>query len=246
MTTHREDIGLYYRSIPIHAAEQVHEQALELLQKYVSTDKKILELGSGSGALALRLHDNGYDIVATELDTGDWQASDVKVFQLDLNTQFSEAAAFVDARYDAVMAIEVIEHLENPSLFFREAKKLLKPNGVLIFSTPNMLDLESRLKFVRAGSFLFFNREMVWNGGHISILPFWLIEELLQKSELQILERRFIGVVNFNYKQSWLASLKDFLLKRFLLRSYGSTLPADAAHHVCVAYVCRPVVNEGQ
>ena len=45
-----------------------------------------------------------------------------------------------ETRYaDVMLAIDVIEHLENPWLFLRECKRILKPGGVLILTTPNIL-----------------------------------------------------------------------------------------------------------
>ncbi|GAH32487.1 unnamed protein product, partial [marine sediment metagenome] len=40
---------------------------------------------------------------------------------------------------DIILSVEVIEHLENPWHHFREVKRVLKPEGVLILAVPNIL-----------------------------------------------------------------------------------------------------------
>lgn len=40
-------------------------------------------------------------------------------------------------KFDIVFAGELIEHLANPGLFLKSAQKVLKPNGLIVLSTPN-------------------------------------------------------------------------------------------------------------
>ena len=48
-----------------------------------------------------------------------------------------EALPFADASFDLVAAFEVIEHLEHWQRTSDEARRVLKPAGVLLVSTPN-------------------------------------------------------------------------------------------------------------
>ena len=49
---------------------------------------------------------------------------------------------------DAVVAVEVIEHLENPRQFTRQLVRLAKRGGWVIITTPNQLSLLSLLTLV--------------------------------------------------------------------------------------------------
>ncbi len=53
---------------------------------------------------------------------------------LDFN---KEKFPFQDKQFDTVLAGDVIEHLENPSMFLREINRVLKKDGKLLLSTPN-------------------------------------------------------------------------------------------------------------
>jgi SAM-dependent methyltransferase len=44
---------------------------------------------------------------------------------------------YADARFDAVISMDVVEHLRDPRPWLREALRVLKPGGVLFLTTPN-------------------------------------------------------------------------------------------------------------
>lgn len=191
-------MSLYHRSIPIRVVEEIQGVALEELQLHEEC-----EVSASSRVLSLRLHDNERDIVATELDAENWQASAVEVFQLDLKIQFSNAALLSDTRYDAVIAIDVIEHLEYPSLFVESVKKLLRPRGLLILSTPSVTGLEYRLKVYE--KCLLINH---WPMPHA-----WLLNEvLIPEANLESLFSTDSCMPN---QLGWITHLKSFLLGFF-------------------------------
>ena len=50
-----------------------------------------------------------------------------------------------DHSADVVFALHVVEHLVNPAVFFQEARRILRPDGLLIIATPNADGLGARL-----------------------------------------------------------------------------------------------------
>ncbi len=54
---------------------------------------------------------------------------------------------------DAVVAVETIEHLENPRAFVRELARLCRPGGTVLVTTPNQLSLFAKLHLVLRGQF---------------------------------------------------------------------------------------------
>lgn len=196
-------MSLYHRSIPIRVVEEIQDVAFEELQFHEKW-----EVSASSRVLSLRLHDNERDIVATELDAEDWQASAVEVFQLDLKTQFSNAAVLSDTRYDVVIAVDVIEHLEYPSLFVRDVKELLRPSGLLILSIPGVDGLEYRLKIYKRCTWCWDGLTHHWPMPHA-----WLLDEVI-KPEANLKSLFCTGSCIPNQPR-WIAQLKGFLLRFF-------------------------------
>jgi 2-polyprenyl-3-methyl-5-hydroxy-6-metoxy-1,4-benzoquinol methylase len=61
----------------------------------------------------------------------------------------AQATNLPDGAYDMVVSLDVVEHLPQPERFFEEAFRVLRPGGLLYFSTPNPASLGARLKRAR-------------------------------------------------------------------------------------------------
>ena len=123
--------------------------------EYQKGNKKLLELGTSSGDLAYQLKNDGFDVVGTglELDSKKFKYHDtIKFITADLDKEFP----FEKASFDIIIGLEITEHLENVQGFVRMLSYTLRDNGVLILSTPNILNILSRLRFLFEGSYNFF------------------------------------------------------------------------------------------
>ena len=65
------------------------------------------------------------------------------------SAEFSQTSAqelpFASSRFDLIVSNQVVEHLPQPERFFAECHRLLRPSGVLMFSTPNLNGLSAKL-----------------------------------------------------------------------------------------------------
>lgn len=157
-----------YKGIPIFAAPGLHELAAERLAATLpdAANTEVLELGAGGGALSQRLADMGYRLRASDLfDTNFTPRDTIPFVALDLNQPFSET---LTSRFDTVVALELVEHLENPHHFFRQCRALLRDGGWLLVSTPNLANPVSQAMFLRQGMFQWFRDEDHRDQGHIT------------------------------------------------------------------------------
>lgn len=172
-----------YRGLGIRCAPGVHAAAFEALRMHLAPNSRILDLASGSGAFASRLLDANFCKVTTvERDTDNYGLSCVPCISLDLDRPFADS---LDGPFDAVTAIEIIEHLSNPVAFLSEVRSLLRPGGIALISTPNIATLRSRFKFLLRGDLCYFDEAQYRFQRHISPLLPTLVPMLLAEAELE-------------------------------------------------------------
>ncbi|MDQ3986392.1 MAG: class I SAM-dependent methyltransferase [Actinomycetota bacterium] len=236
--THRKDEGIQYAGLKVHAPPGIHEDAMAILMRHIKKGSHVIELGAGSGAFTKRMLDADLQVDCVDLDPPEWIEGSVEVIRRDLNLQDWKLP---EGRYDAVVAIEVLEHVENPSAFIRNARKIVKPGGVVLVTTPNVISVESRKRMLRSGEFAFFGIGELHHSGHLSILPYWLMEELVRKEGFEVLEMVFMGRQKLFFRQGrqwW----KHLLIPpvEILLYLIGRRAPKEAAFSTNLAMVIRP------
>jgi len=135
-----------YERLQIIAHEKTHRKVLAIFSAFPDRGP-LLEIPAGEGALAWQLHKRGYPVTAGDIDPAFCKVRVIPCIHLDLNRRFPVE----DAKFDYVSCIEGIEHLQDHFQFVRECHRVLKPGGRLVLSTPNILNLASRLKFLLSG-----------------------------------------------------------------------------------------------
>ena len=133
--------------------------ALKIKKIFSKLNKGIvLDLGSGEGEHANILKNMGFDVVTAGIDNREFKYPDLIKFTF---CDLSNAAPFKNASFDYVLFLEILEHIRNPYFAIREISRVLKPEGLLFLSTPNILNITSRLRFLFEGSFDFFREPIL-------------------------------------------------------------------------------------
>ena len=88
----------------------------------LTSGMKVLDLGSGDRFLKKEFEER--EIVYKDYDINDID------FEVD---KFKDE----DNKFDLIVSLAVIEHIENPSLFLSECKRVLKSKSCIYLSTPN-------------------------------------------------------------------------------------------------------------
>jgi ubiquinone biosynthesis O-methyltransferase len=101
-------------------------------------DKRILDVGCGDGVLAYFLSRTGASV--SGIDGSVEAVSYAKEKNQNREIDFQVASAydlpFADNHFDLVVSSEVIEHIDDVAAYLQEIKRVLKPGGSIIISTP--------------------------------------------------------------------------------------------------------------
>jgi ubiquinone/menaquinone biosynthesis C-methylase UbiE len=149
--------------------------------------------------LTLTLRARGYAVVGADLDESAAGALGQAFERVNLNA----ALPWPDGSFDAAVSTEGIEHLENHFAFFREFWRVLKPNGTLIVTTPNITALRSRVRFLGSGFFGRDARPLDESGHHplhhISLATYPELRYELHVCGFQLLEVRHTHIKRISY-----------------------------------------------
>ena len=137
-----EDVGPSMSAIRAAVMRQVAGLGLPL-------GARVLDAPCGGGQLAAALAQAGFETWGADVDTAAQSLLGERFRLVDLNGPWPWPSAF----FDVVCSVEGIEHLENHFAFLREVHRLLRPGGVLILTTPNIVSLRSRVRFLGSGFF---------------------------------------------------------------------------------------------
>lgn len=106
--------------------------------------KKVLDVGCGDGALSYILAKAGASVTGVDNEPRGiefaWQNLNSQNRQGKLQYEFAVASAyelpFPDDSFDLVVSCEVIEHVADPQKMIAEMKRVSKPRGMVILTTP--------------------------------------------------------------------------------------------------------------
>jgi SAM-dependent methyltransferase len=124
---------------------EIHDRVAQILDPLPRG--RLLDVPSGQGALSARLKNAGFHVRACDLYPELFRLPDIEVRRGDL----SGTLPYANGEFDYVVCLEGLEHIENPHQAIREFARLLVPGGHLIISTPNILNVEERAKWLLYG-----------------------------------------------------------------------------------------------
>ncbi len=173
---------------------------LEILKDYFKPGAKFLDIGSFNGYLMLGAKLIGYEASGTDLKEFVEGVKDFSSFYNfnNLPADLSlEPIPYPENSYDLILFSETLEHLNfYPLDLFKEINRVLKPGGLVIITTPNLIRANNVLKMIAGRSINHEIEKTYGPGTHYREYSFKEIKYLCQVSGLTISSHQ---ALNFKY-----------------------------------------------
>lgn len=159
------------------------QDSLAKVQSRVPAESRVLELGAATGYFTqfltqkLRCEVDAVEIDASMAERVTPWCQKLIIGDLD---QLDLVEHFLSSHYDVVVCADVLEHLRNPARTLFQINKLLKPDGKLLISLPNVA-YAGLIASLLDGNFDY-REEGLLDQGHLRFFTKFSLEKLLNKA----------------------------------------------------------------
>ena len=178
----------------------------KLAKSLLSKNEKplFLDIGCATGALLVHLRRFGWNVTGVEISPASAYAREqhkLHVYDIPL-----EEIKFPENHFDVVHASHLIEHLNDPCGFLAETRRVLKLNGNLFLTTPNISGFQARLFGSKWRSAIF---------DHLYLFSKRTIKKMLRQHGFKIESCHTWGGLAAGTSPKWLKKSADYLSKKF-------------------------------
>jgi len=224
-----QDVGLIKPQLSevwlnyLHNHKKRYHDLLSQIQQ-LDPSVKILEVGSFPGHFTVLLKELGYKIegvdIAPERSGKLWEKYKLLIHKVNIEI---DSIPIPTNSFDVILFTEVIEHLRiNPLSVLEELNRILKPNGLLLLTTPNITP-SMRLKFFWKEQDYLDNpieqfKKLKWLGhmGHVRLYSYYELKNILEFTGLQIISHSYSGKKpSLNIKRTVLFSILKLIGMRY-------------------------------
>lgn len=160
-------------------------------------NQKILDIGCFDGTLLSSLPPDNflYGVEASDFGYKTCLKKGINVTQFFFN---DDKFPYKSSSFDIIIAGEIIEHIYDTDQFLNEIYRLLKPNGYLILSTPNIASLPRRIMLLLGmNPIIEISPNRLDSSGHIRYFTFKNLSKLIKENNFNII-KIFSDLINFH------------------------------------------------
>jgi 2-polyprenyl-3-methyl-5-hydroxy-6-metoxy-1,4-benzoquinol methylase len=140
--------GSILRGEQEHPRDANYDQELRAIAE-IAPGGRLLDVGSHCGFFLRRARGMGWDLTGVE-PSANACALGRDYFDLNIVQGTLAEVAFPSGSFDVVTLVDVFEHVDRPVSILEEARRVMKPNGVLFIKVPNIVYYLAKHRVARA------------------------------------------------------------------------------------------------
>ncbi len=122
----------------------------EYILAQIGKGKRVLDVGCLGGMISKKIMDATNEVWGVELNPSAANAARKRGVRVKVSN-VEEGLPFEEGAFDVVHAGEILENLYDTKAFLRECRRVLKPQGFILFSATNLNSWENRLRVFTGG-----------------------------------------------------------------------------------------------
>lgn len=173
----------YYAPYPVKMySYSSHKMVLDFLNR--KKNQRILDIGFGNTLFPEYITKENYKVGVYFLSDFDKLKTNLnESYQYNLNNGLPQEVKS-EEKFDYILMLDVLEHLYNYDEVIEQSKKLLKPDGRIIVSLPNIANIFIRLNLL-IGRFPYSGKGIL-DGTHLRFFTFGSIKKILKSFGMEI------------------------------------------------------------
>jgi SAM-dependent methyltransferase len=241
-----------------------NNKVFSLVLPYLREGARIVDVGAGEGYFSKMLGDRLQAdlkrspesmLAACDLFPEYFRYSGIRCDPINADGSLP----YANDSFDVACSLEVIEHIKDQFAFADELYRVVKPGGVAIVSTPNVLNLNSRVRYLHSGFTVLFDplhltsHDPRHTGGHINPVPYYYLAYQLRRAGFRSVSVHydrfktsarallavwgpFIGIAHALFRGKFAAKKRDLSVENAdLLRDQGSVSMLTSRSVIAVA-----------
>jgi 2-polyprenyl-3-methyl-5-hydroxy-6-metoxy-1,4-benzoquinol methylase len=162
----------------------------------------VLDIGCATGSILAFLRDRGWCVTGVEISPCAEYARNEK--KLDVRSVPLEENNFEQNSFDIILMSHLIEHLNDPKFILEETYRILKNNGYVFITTPNINGLQAHLYRGRWRSAIF---------DHLYLFSVQTLKKMLQNAGFLVQGVHTWGGIAAGLAPLWIKKRADILAK---------------------------------